>query len=87
MIDHTTAGSDELVDAYTVAWLLWIAMFVFIEKAALEDPQSGDTLSEHVWQWFETGIPKDERDWWWLIKRLVLILGLVWLLGHFLWGI
>ena len=77
----TDLGSDVLVDPYTIAWILWIALFIVIEKAAIDDPQSGDTLSEHVWEWFETGIPKDERDWWWLAKRLFLIL------GHFLWGI
>jgi hypothetical protein len=80
-------GSDVLVDYYTVAWLIWIALFCVIEYHAIKDPASGDTLSEHVWYWFETNIPKSERDWVWLIKRIVLVGFLVWLLGHFLWGI
>jgi hypothetical protein len=87
LLDQTSGGNDELIDAYTVAWLLWIFAFILIETSALRNQEPGDTLSEHVWEWFGTGVPKGERTLWWLVKRIILVGFLVWLLGHFLWGI
>lgn len=34
---------------YTIAWTIWVAWFIFVEVCAIVDPDTGDTLSEHVW--------------------------------------
>ena len=67
-----------LEDGFTHAWLMWIAAFVAIEGKALLNSKKGDTLSEHVWNWFNI----DERESNWTGKRVVLVGGLVWLLAH-----
>lgn len=40
---------------YTMAWVLWLALFAVIEGMALVNSRKGDTLSEHVWAWFGIG--------------------------------
>lgn len=35
--------------SYTAGWLLIGLLFAALEALALIDPDSGDTLSEHVW--------------------------------------
>lgn len=70
------------MSGYTIAWLLWGAMFVAIEWPAIANKRKGGTLSEHVWRW---GSVKDKGKWW-RIRRLVLIVFLVWLTLHFLTG-
>lgn len=34
---------------YTLVWIAWILVFAVFETLALLDPESGNTLSEHVW--------------------------------------
>jgi len=68
------------MDGYTIAWLLWGAMFVAIEGAALLRKESGDTLSEHVWKCFSV---KDKAKGW-VVRRGVLAVFLAWLTAHLL---
>jgi hypothetical protein len=67
-------------DGYTTAWLLWIGMFFVIEIPALANKRQGDTLSEHVVRW---GAVKGKPSGW-LLRRLVLLLFLIWQPVHFL---
>ena len=68
------------MSGWTVAWLLWIAMFAGIEGVALARKQRGDTLSEHVWSWFSIR----DKSAGWLLRRGFLAVFLVWLSVHFL---
>jgi len=58
---------------YTIAWGVWIAWFIAVETCALIDPDTGDTLSEHVWLL--------SRPWpvWFVLFGFML-----WLVLHFL---
>lgn len=69
------------MNGYTVAWIMWLAMFGVIEGAALFNKDKGDTLSEHVWAWFKI---RESRQW--NIRRFALAGFLVWLLVHFVAG-
>lgn len=65
---------------YSIAWLAWIVAFVVIESLALFDKRQGDTLSEHVRLWAGvTGKGPGVK-----LRRLGLLLGLVWLTVHLL---
>lgn len=66
------------MDGYTIAWLLWLAMFGVVEGIAVFNKQAGDTLSEHVWKWFSIR----DKGKGWLARRTVLGGFLVWLLLH-----
>ena len=68
------------MSGWTWAWLVWLAAFLIIEGAALIDKDRGDTLSEHIWKWFNI----KTRRWHW--RRWVLAVFLVWLLVHMLGG-
>lgn len=76
------AGADP---RWTVAWFGWIAAFFLIEGSALARRRPQDTLSDHVWAWFD--IPqhappaRSARG-----RRLALLAFLAWLVGHFLSG-
>ena len=70
------------MSGYTFAWILWVAMFAVIEGTALFNKNSGDTLSEHVWEWFSV----KEKGKGWRARRTVLLGGLAWLLVHFMSG-
>lgn len=76
---------DNATSLWTKAWLAWIAAFFVIEGSALARHKSADTLSDHVWAWFD--IPKhpapnrSER-----IRRVFLLGFLAWLGAHFLTG-
>lgn len=65
------------MSAWTWLWLGWLAAFALIEGAALINKGRGDTLSEHVWSWFQI---RDSRKW--TLRRFTLALFLVWLLVH-----
>ena len=67
---------------YTLLWLLWIGAFFGIEGPALFNKQAGDTLSEHVWQWFSIKYKGPA----WKLRRFVLLSFLAWLSAHFLTG-
>lgn len=68
---------------YTVAWGLWIAFFAVVEGLALFNNKSGDTLSEHVWKIFKV----KEQPWKWTFARFFLAAFMVWLSGHFVFGL
>jgi hypothetical protein len=67
---------------FTTLWVIWLALFVVIEGAAIFNKDKGDTLSEHVWAWFSIkGKGKG-----WRSRRFVLLAFLAWLTLHFLTG-
>jgi hypothetical protein len=33
---------------YTIAWILWVLIFIYLETMAIIDKKKGDTLTEHV---------------------------------------
>lgn len=68
--------------AYTVLWLVWLAMFIAIEGQAFLYRVQGGTLSEHVWAWFSI----KGKGAWWRARRFVLLAFLAWLTVHFLTG-
>lgn len=68
--------------AYTVLWLIWLALFGAIEGAAIANKKPGDTLSEHVWRWFSIS----DKGKGWRARRVTLLAFLVWLIAHFLTG-
>jgi hypothetical protein len=70
------------MSGYTIAWLLWIAMFFVIEVPAIVDKAPGDTLTEHVRRWFSTR----GMSWQWRLRRLALAVFLLWLPLHFFLG-
>ncbi len=70
------------MDGWTVAWLLWLAMFAAIEGPAIFNNRTGDTLSEKVWAWFAV---KDKPRGWQL-RRFILLAFMAWLAVHFLTG-
>jgi hypothetical protein len=61
---------------------LW---FAIQEGWALADKDRGDTLSEHVWAWFHIRDARPTPLVW--AGRAFLIIGAVWLGGHFAFGI
>lgn len=67
---------------FTWAWVFWLAMFAVIEGAAIFNKQPDDTLSEHVWKWFQ--IREKPRQW--TVRRWALAVFLVWLLVHMVAG-
>lgn len=70
------------MDPFTIAWIAWGLAFVAIEGKALANKQPGDTLSEHVWKWFDVrGKGKG-----WTFMRFALAAFMVWLTGHFVFG-
>ena len=75
----------ELNDAYTIGWGLWGLMFLAIEGMALIDKDKGDTLSEHVWKWI--GKRGYEKPTGYKVRRGALGVGLLWLIGHFFFGV
>ncbi|MFI0355078.1 hypothetical protein [Actinomadura sp. 9N407] len=67
---------------YLAAWILWIMMFFAIELPAVFNRQQGDTLSEVIWNIFAIrGKPVG-----WQLRRLALLVGLVWLVAHLVTG-
>jgi hypothetical protein len=68
---------------FTIAWLIWLGGFVFIEGLALLNKEKGDTLSEHVWKWFKVKEPKSARR----NLRVATLAGfMTWLGVHFVTG-
>lgn len=67
---------------YTVAWLFWFAFFLTIESTALFNKGKNDTLSEHIWHWFQVR----DKGWGWRLRRFVLLAFMAWLSLHFLTG-
>ena len=71
------------MDGYTVAWIMWIVMFLVIEGKAIIDKDRGDTLSEHVWKWF--GVKSKPLGW--KQRRWALAAFLGWLTTHLVTGV
>ena len=69
-------------DVYAWIWAVLLTAGGVIELRALQRDKSGDTLSESVWRWFSV----KEKGPYWRLRRSVLLLGLVWLLVHFMSG-
>ncbi|MET8111194.1 hypothetical protein [Streptomyces prasinus] len=73
------------MSGFEIAWAAWAAAFVVIEGVALKRKQPGDTLSEQVWKIFHT--TRDQKaDKTTQARRAVLVMGLAWLVAHFLTG-
>ncbi len=70
------------MDPYTAGWIAWIGMFFAIEGAALFNKREGDTLSEHVWDWFAVKDKPTGYKW----RRGALYTFLAWLTTHFVTG-
>lgn len=69
---------------FTIGWIAWIVYFCILEFLAIKNRKKGDTLSEHVWVWF--GV-RDKPNLWAWIRRVILILFMVWLSLHFILGV
>jgi len=75
------------MSGYTWAWLTWLGAFVAIEGRALLNKSAGDTLSEHVWQWFATAQGSTGKPSGWVrARRLGLLAFMAWLSVHFMTG-
>jgi hypothetical protein len=71
---------------FTAAWIVMGLWFVVWEALALMRDDRGDTLSEHVWSWFQLKGRKDGMAWWKVLLRLGFVCFWVWLTLHFLSG-
>lgn len=71
---------------WAVLWVGFVAYFVVVEAAALRDRRRGDTLSEHVWDWFCLRGRKHGKSAWCIIRRICFYAFWVWLTVHFLSG-
>lgn len=67
------------MDAYTIAWAAWGLIFAVIEGLALANKKEGDTLSEHVWKWFQSKKDNPKA----LALRTTLFGFMAWLTTHF----
>lgn len=71
---------------FTVAWLTILAWFVVWEAVAIVRKRRGDTLSEHVWDWFCLRGNKKDKGSWCIIRRILFFGFWLWLTVHFLTG-
>ena len=67
---------------YTWAWIFWLGLFFAIEIPAIVDRRPGDTLTEHVRDWFAVR----SKPWGWRARRFMLLAFLAWLAVHFTTG-
>lgn len=81
-IMFTLTGIGYPVTPYTFAWVGWLVTFPVIEGLAIYDKRTGDTLSEHMWDW--ASIKRKKR--WWRARRMALILFAIWLAIHMATG-
>lgn len=65
------------MSGWTWAWVLWGLAFAVIEGAALINKEQGDTLSEHLRKWFNTG--SKAGRWAWLVTAGVFF---AWFVTH-----
>ena len=66
---------------FSLVWVVWLLAFVVIEGAAVLNKKRGDTLTAHVIRWFDA-----TREEGWNKKRIVLLVTMVMLTVHFVWG-
>ena len=71
---------------FTAGWIVWILGFCVLEAIALVRKARGDTLSEHVWQWFKLKGNKRNRKPWEIALRFGFLAFWSWLTIHFLAG-
>lgn len=71
------------MSGWSWAWAILIAAGVALEIVAIVRPQSGDTLSEQVWDWLRYGADQVPTPAVWLARFVVGAL-LVWLVPHWL---
>lgn len=71
------------MDIFTIAWISWFTIFGIIEGIALFNKREGDTLSEHVWNWFAVKGEGSRLQW---PRRIALWGFLSWLVIHFVTG-
>lgn len=70
----------------TALWLGWLAIFLMLEGYALASPKTGDTLSEHVWEWFAIGNERRPITAGVRLRRFALLAFMAWLSLHFITG-
>jgi len=73
----------ELNSDFTIAWFIWGGLFAAIEGVALFNKREGDTLSEHVWKWFQVKKSNPKA----LALRTGLFGFMAWLTAHFVFGV
>jgi len=66
----------------TWAWVAVLTAGALLEVRALLTKEPGDTLSEHVWRWFDVRGKGGKAQ----AKRAALLLGMTWLTAHFITG-
>jgi hypothetical protein len=68
----------------TIKWLAILGLLGGVEVVALLDSRRGDTLSETVWRWFRVHdrVPNPLA----YVARGLLLVFLVWLTGHLVFG-
>ena len=71
---------------FTLAWVAVLVWFVVWEGAALVRKRRGDTLSEHVWDWFCLRGAKQGKSRWCVLRRVAFFGFWIWLTVHFLTG-
>jgi len=71
---------------FTVLWVGIILYFVIVEGIALVRKRRGDTLSEHVWDWFCLRGKKEGKSGWCIVRRILFFAFWIWLTVHFLSG-
>ena len=78
------------MSVWTWLWLGWGLIFCVVEGVALFNSRTGDTLSEHAWQWLGYSMtgrgPLRQPSGWTRLRRFVLLAFLAWLVAHFLTG-
>jgi hypothetical protein len=73
--------NDLELSGWTLAWLIWLGLFLAIELPAAFNKEKGDTLSEHVWKWFNIKNKAEP----WNTRRAILALSFLALGAHFLY--
>lgn len=71
---------------FTIAWVTVVLWFIVWETIALVRKRKGDTLSEHVWDWFCLRGSKAGKSGWCIIRRVLFFGFWIWLTVHFLTG-
>ena len=71
---------------FTAGWILWLAAFGVLEAIALVRKARGDTLSEHVWQWFSLKGKKTPKKPHEVAIRYGFLAFWAWLTVHFVTG-
>ncbi len=71
------------MDIFTWVWIAWGVYFAIVETLSIMNKRKGDTLSENIWKWFAVTDPKAKLR---TLRRAGLLVGMLWLLIHFITG-